>query len=36
MSLYNRIKQYIAVNNVESIRALTLALYEDFLTEEQF
>lgn len=34
--LYNRIKQYIAVNNVESIRALTLALYEDFLTEEQF
>lgn len=34
--LYNRIKQYVAVNNVESIRALTLALYEDFLTEEQF
>ena len=36
MPMYSRIKQYVAVHNVESIRALTLALYEDFLAEEGF
>ena len=35
-SMYNRLKDYIHDKRVESTRALTLALYEDFLTEEGY
>lgn len=35
-SMYNRLKDYIHDKRIESTRALTLALYEDFLTEEGY
>ena len=35
-SVYDRIKQYVHEKKVESTRALTLALYEEFLEEEGY
>lgn len=35
-SVYDRIKKYVHEHKVESTRALTLALYEDFLEEEGY
>lgn len=35
-SMYNRLKDYVHDKRIESTRALTLALYEDFLTEEGY
>ncbi len=35
-SVYDRIKKYVHEQKVESTRALTLALYEDFLEEEGY
>jgi hypothetical protein len=34
-SLHARLKEYCLANRVESLRGLTLALYEEFLTSEE-
>ncbi len=34
-SLHARLKEYCLTNRVESLRGLTLALYEDFLSSEE-